>query len=487
MQDTTDQSKYIMVRLDHGALNCELSIEPPLVVDSHTESMCLLALTEHGVLVTTAIRNQLRDLLNSYSKHSDKPACLEITGTAAVDGEAGRFDWSDSCCPTLRKQASQNIDGTVDHYNRSRLVCVEPGTLLGRIIEPTDGRDGVNLRGELVVAKPGKPATVDHDDTILRQGNGELIAQVAGAVQVQGNHLHIAEELEIRGDIDFKVGHLDFNGSVHVDGGVLDNFRVQVKGNLFIGGVIDAATVSVGGDLTVRTGISGKERAVITVGHHLRSRYISQSKVRAGRGLTADRELLNCDTQVGGPLEVLSGGIVGGVVHALGMIRTQSVGSESGVITRIHVASSPHYERKIAKAAAQRAVLDRKHAALARTVQTLQSQDAPLTPSQKEQQTESMFEAMELLSTIAKLDSMIERLVASYQQLRQVDFRVERVLYAGVRLHYGETTAVFSIGLKGPLQISLDAQGDLVIRERDGAARPLSSVAKIESPNKQAA
>ena len=487
MQDTTDQSKYILVRLDREALCCELTIEPPLVVDSHTESLCQMALTEHGVLVTAEIRRQLLDLLSTYSQSSDKPAHLEILGAPAVDGQPGRFEWSEECCPTIRQQASHQADGTVDHYNRSKLVCVESGCVIGRILDPTDGLDGVNLRGELVAAKPGKSATIDHDDTILRQSNGELTAQVSGAIQIHGTRLHIAEELEIRGDIDFKVGHLNFNGSVRVDGGVLDNFRVHVKGNLTIGGVIDAAMITVGGDLTVRTGISGKERAVITVGRHLRSRYISQAKVRAGRGLTADRELLNCDTQVGGPLEILGGGIVGGVVHAMSQVRTQSIGSAAGVITNIHLASSPHYERKIALASAKRADLERKIAGITRAIEKLQTQVSPLTSSQKEEQTESMYTVMELQANIAKLDDIIQRLVTSYQQLRQVDFRVERVLFAGVRLHCGELTAIFNVGLKGPLHISLDAQGELVIRERDGAPRPLSSVAKIELPAQNAA
>ena len=61
------------------------------------------------------------------------------------------------------------------------------------------------------------------------------------------------------------------------------------------------------------------------------------------------------------------------------------------------------------------------------------------------------------------------------------------MLFAGVRLHCGELTAIFNVGLKGPLHISLDAQGELVIRERDGAPRPLSSVAKIELPAQNAA
>jgi hypothetical protein len=98
-----------------------------------------------------------------------------------------------------------------------------------------------------------------------------------------------------------------------------------------------------------------------------------------------------------------------------------------------------------------------------------------------------MYSVMELEANIAKLAAMIEGLVGSYQQLRQVDLRVERVLYAGVRLHYGQTTAVFNMGLKGPVQISLNPQGELVIRERDGTPRLLSSVAKLEVPAKQAA
>ncbi|MDL2248748.1 FapA family protein, partial [Tyzzerella sp. OttesenSCG-928-J15] len=165
-------------------------------------------------------------------------------GQKSVDGKNGEIEYlfnfsKKSLSPKM------NADGTVDYRNLNLIEMVEKGQVVARAIPPTEGQRGINVFGKEIAANDGRPApSFPKGKNVVVSGDGaELIAEATGQIVMVNGSVSISEILEIKGNVDNSTGNIDFNGSVVVNGSVIQGFRITCLGNIEVKGSVEGAEI----------------------------------------------------------------------------------------------------------------------------------------------------------------------------------------------------------------------------------------------------
>lgn len=253
-------------------------------------------------------------------------------GKRAKAGEHGRIDFLvDVSGQAIFDVRAEEEDEAIDFKNATHVVAVEPGQVLAKIIPPTEGTPGYTLSGKELAAKNGKTPVfragegieIDIDDVTVR-------ATQEGRPVYAHYVLSVSALYEIGGDVCYETGNVKFNGHVYVRGNVQDEFSIEAK-TIEVQGVVGASNIRCAGDLTVRGGINGHDKADIFVGGNAYLKYVNQAKLEVRGEVQVAREILN--SRVWSRNRILARKIIGGESMALLGIEAQFYGSEIGAPT----------------------------------------------------------------------------------------------------------------------------------------------------------
>lgn len=178
-------------------------------------------------------------------------------------------------------------DGKVDYYELSLINEVKAGDWLGERKDPTPGIPGRTVRGKVIEATPGKKFPLEYDRSSVieeyKDGVTTLYALRNGAVHYDGDKISVSNHLEIPGNVDFKVGNINFDGYVSIKGIVEDNFIVEATKDIEILGEYGIGSVreiiSREGSISIKGGIAGKNKAVIKCKGNLYTKFISDATI----------------------------------------------------------------------------------------------------------------------------------------------------------------------------------------------------------------
>jgi uncharacterized protein (DUF342 family) len=287
---------------------------------------------------------QVREAVETLCSGGEVKDLVIAKGTAPHPGLDARIEvlvpMSD-----MRLKA-QVDDGRVDFRDRGSIPTVEKGTPIAVLHPAEPGQPGRNVIGEVIKPqevrvlrlRKGKGVTLEEDERMV-------VAAVRGmAIRPEVDKFEVQEILIIKGDVDFKVGHVDFPGVVKVDGTVMPDFKVKAF-SLECQSVETGCTIEVLGDLKVQGGILGSE---ISAGGKISALYMSQCKVTCGGDLVVQNEIVGCKVECNGRVQVTAG--EGRIVTCqITALRGASAASllSSGGATVIHVGMRPDFEQKM--------------------------------------------------------------------------------------------------------------------------------------------
>jgi uncharacterized protein (DUF342 family) len=237
-------------------------------------------------------------------------------------------------------------DGKVDYYELNLINKVKKGDWLGERKDPTEGTPGKSVKGEIVHQLKGKLLPLFFDsNTVLESYKDEvttLYAKNTGAVHYTGDRIGVSNHLEISSDIDFNTGNIDFDGFLTVKGAIADNFSVtarddiEILGEYGIGSVKEV--VSRGGNLLIKGGIAGKNKAVIKSSKDIYTKYISDATVICEGIVHVGFYCLNSNISAKQVIvESFRGKIIGGVIEAEQKVEAAFIGNERETRTQIIV------------------------------------------------------------------------------------------------------------------------------------------------------
>jgi len=268
-------------------------------------------------------------------------------GDRPVPGVDARIEFTfhnqQALAPIMRE------DGSVDHHAAASR-SVEAGTILAVRHPLKQGTPGTDVLGHTIPVPP----PIDHPLTAVAGAgtriDGEtLVADRSGGPVVNGAKVDVLLVYEVKGDVDYSVGNIQFSGDVIIGGDVYPGFSIHAEGSVTVRGVVDRATIEAGHDIVAR-GIVGDGRGLITAGGNMSVGYAHQANIAVGGCLTVNREIVGCTVFADKVQTSPSGRIVGGDITAREEISTAVVGSLQEVPTLLTILRSAEHEEPVIRA-----------------------------------------------------------------------------------------------------------------------------------------
>lgn len=269
---------------------------------------------------------------------------LAARGDAPVHGDDGRIE--DLFSRNVKRTPKMNESGKIDYTELNLIQNVQKGETICKIFPATVGTSGLSVKGKPIPCKPGKPATIPMGrNTELSEDGESLLASITGRVEFSGRSFQVKPILEIKGNVDYSTGNINFLGDVTIEGDVCTGFNVKALGNITVNGVVEACKVEAGGDLTIQKGVKGDNHATIQAHRSLYAKYLESCNVCVREDLYSE-SIVNCNIYSDGSVYADSGRgvIISGKVRAANSVHAKSVGTRAEAHTEIGLGGLPSAE-----------------------------------------------------------------------------------------------------------------------------------------------
>ncbi len=299
------------------------------------------------------------------------------TGLAPQLGTPTRFE---SLLDQVKPPVPDDDHTLVDYRNMGELLIVPAGTPLMRRIPAVQGKDGINVLNQPVPAPPVADESfapnltgveVDPTDPCL------LRAALSGAPVLSPRGVSVNPLVEVEA-VDLASGNIDFDGTLRVKGDVTAGMKINVKGDVFVNGILEAASVEAGGNVVVKGGIIGSSKyareafhsakrvAHIKCSGSLQARFILNAVVNAGQNVMVENEIRSSDVAAGDSVVVgairgrRGGNITGGRIRASRLVCAATLGAPAGIPTKIQAGMARTDARHLALADMRQSLVEEK-------------------------------------------------------------------------------------------------------------------------------
>ncbi|HOO57081.1 MAG TPA: FapA family protein [bacterium] len=300
--------------------------------------------------ITTGIKKEVINKLIDEEIFNEKIVIVE--GEKAVDGENGEikffFDHRESGAkPTV------NEEGEVDFKELNLFQKIRAGEPLALRTPATPGVPGKTIFGTQIIPRQGKdvPSPMGLNTKPSPDDPNLIIAALDGQPKLKDNKINIIPVLEIPGDVDYSTGNLNFTGSIHVRGNVISGFTIKAMGDIEIGGCVEMCTIECGGNLSVKQGIVGQDKALVMCRGNITCKFIDKATVYADGDILVDESLMYSKVSSSGNVVLAGkkGFIMGGITRASKTIRCNQTGTSTQTATILEVGGSPTLREEMQK------------------------------------------------------------------------------------------------------------------------------------------
>ena len=293
------------------------------------------------------------------------------------------------CRESEELSSAQEPAACIDFHERRLFQTVQPGDLVARILGGAPGTPGRDIFGQPVPGHVDPPVQVrlgtnvaavrnnrpvklsdqapHSDDALTGQGDQdaqavhdeqrsrpatqgdivsepgtEVYATASGVVAWDGTTISVAELLEIKGDVDYSTGNIELDkGSVSIQGTVQSGFAVQAPGDILVGGTIEDARVTAGGDCLVKGGIVHDASGLVRAGGNVQASFAENATIETDGDVSIDNDMTNCRVTAQGMIRVSAGKgtLQGGTITSNHGVEVSTIGSEHGIKTLIILGS----------------------------------------------------------------------------------------------------------------------------------------------------
>jgi uncharacterized protein len=171
---------------------------------------------------------------------------------------------------------------SVDWKNLKPYSIVKKDEPVAAIAPMKNGITGSDIYGKDISYATLNPTAYSLGKNLERRGD-QIVALIDGRLCLDGAKLSVENVLMVKGDVDFRVGHIMFPGDVIIEGGVASGFKVYSGGSISIKETMDAFDVSAKKDLLCAQGIIGKEQGFVRVGGNLKGQVHGKRPLRRAR------------------------------------------------------------------------------------------------------------------------------------------------------------------------------------------------------------
>ena len=340
-----EKDAKILVTLAKDKMTASVAIEPPFFAKPWpTEEDVLKSLAAHGVKVGVSI-DAIRSLL--ARKLANEPVVV-AEGVKPIEGKNAYIE----LIKDPDKPFEVRDDEKIDFWSRSTIVTVHPGHEIAIKHPLENGKNGVDVTGAVVKAKPVKNVEFSFGDGLVRDEENRLllIATAEGQLKNEKGHLVVLPELDIHKDIDFGVGSIDFTGAVKIHGSVREGFHVVAQGNIEVFGPVEGADIDSQGVVVIQGGVRGMGKGTLRANGDVSLNFADQATIRSGGTILAKSAVLHSHLYAQRAVMALGMGkksqIAGGRIEAGLEVSCNILGSEMGTKTEVIVGLPPEMLEK---------------------------------------------------------------------------------------------------------------------------------------------
>lgn len=245
-------------------------------------------------------------------------------------------------------------DGSVDMRDLGDIICVKVGEALAKKVPLTEGKQGYTVTATPLEAEPGNDVDlIPGEGTSISPKNADiLISQKVGLPKFIENGMEVDEVYKVN-DVNVTTGHINFEGSVIIDGDVNEGMKVVASGDITIGGFVESATIEAGGDVTISGGIIGRKHDVdsakitdITMSVSVRAngnifaKYCQYAELSSKKDIRIENQLMHSLVSTHGKLwlgteAIANGKLIGGYIKAGTSVHAGIIGATAGSNTII--------------------------------------------------------------------------------------------------------------------------------------------------------
>lgn len=250
-------------------------------------------------------------------------------------------------------QPVQVSESRIDLRDFGVLPSVTAGEPILRRLPPTKGVDGVNVLGEITPAVPGVQVEfVPGEGTEINPHDPDvLIASREGMPRLQENGAAVDEVYAVK-TVDLSTGHVQFRGTVVINGDVTVSMKVVAGGSVFVKGIMEGALIEAGGDVQIGGAIIGHQTApdsgeqetystVVRAGGDVHCNLAQYARVVCQGDFYAVKQINHCQIDaravLAGAPDKMLGKIVGGQFYLASGLKAGSIGSPSESKTSINL------------------------------------------------------------------------------------------------------------------------------------------------------
>lgn len=484
-----DLDSILKLSFDEHRVHATLVVAPTESPGSVTPEMVTAYLEGQGIKRRSMHTEAIADLCAQVAADpSTQHRCEVATGTEPVDASAPELVLDDTLKALIERAEKHKLDAQnadkqpdtnqrIDFYEMSSIVVVDRGQRLARIERATDPVDGVDVLGQSIPAADSASFDGIDEESIVVRGD-ECFARISGEIVVGAHRLKINQTLEVRGDVDFSTGRIDFPGDVCIHGSIQDKFSVRAGGALEIRSLVGCADIESTGPITLSRGMAGKGKGRITAWNDLIAGYLEGVEANVAGDLRVRGEITNCRVRVEGELDAGNASIRSGEIVAAKGVQVGTIGSEQGIETVLVLGTIPAIETLTRKADELTDKLQGIISEREKKLETFKAAIGKANASQIEERMAMEFEINEFRSRRDTLTGAHGNLVEMLTRHASCSLTVKRAIHAKSVVYLPGYRCSFDRDIVGESRITLDRKGIPVIEFR-GETKPLKEMARV--------
>ncbi|MCA1030097.1 FapA family protein [Bacillus timonensis] len=274
----------------------------------------------------------LPDVLSSIdigAEQEKQPKKIKIAeGVHPVNGKDGYLiDESTNLSKMMpQKQVIVNFRDII------KIPSVKKGQLLAKVVPPTTGIPGRNILNESVPAKDGKSCRVRiGKNTVLKESH--IYSTIDGQVSIIDSKISVFPVYEVHGDLDLKVGNIDFIGNVVIHGNIPSGYSIKAGGDIKVYGLVEDSHLEAGGSIYISGGFVASRNGKLLAFEDIKVTYINNGTVKATGNIEVESYILQSYCHANSI--VCNGTIIGGILNVNSSLRANEIGNQSHTKTEI--------------------------------------------------------------------------------------------------------------------------------------------------------
>ncbi|WP_210363843.1 FapA family protein [Bacillus sp. REN3] len=374
----------------------------------------------------------------------------------------------------LRNEIKEMDAPGTEHFNFRvvmRIPSVKQGQLLATVVLEGHGENGVDVTGQPIMAKPGRPLRVRAGKNVV-QKEGRFYAAVDGEVSITKRTISVNPVFEVKGDLDLKTGNIDFVGNITIHGNVPSGYELKAGGDIRINGMVEAAILEAEGNIIVDGGIAGGMKGKVLAGGNIQANYLNQASVRAGQDLYIKTSILHSSVNAGGNVDCRYGKIIGGTLTAGRIILVKDLGNELFTKTELAVGWDPALEKREQDTLKSLVAVDeniRKLASIESKLSEIAKLQGRLNAEQKQMLHKQQVTRLDLEKQAAEMKRELETLHAEKIEKQNSTLWVFGKAFPNVKVYFGKY-AFMTNKMYEKVIFSLE-HGEVNVNPADGAVK----------------